>query len=329
MPSRNIDEIRYSFDTAGYIGFGDQSGAKQSTAKTYLQDAQDRGAVIVANCFAERVLLDGDRATGVQARFADPASGHNASVTVQAPQVIVACGALESPALLLRSGIGGRAVGDYLRLHPCTALFGYYPEDTQAWRGAPHAGLVHEFENVEDGYGFLIEGAQYTTGLAASALAYTDGPTHKAAMAQLPPRRDVHSAAARPRPRAGDDRSRRIVGAQLRADRRARHPQHPSRDRRPGAAARGGGRPADRRRGRGLADLALGRRPPGLRGSCPADPAPRGRLDAVRSAPDGQLPDGARTRPPASPTPGASCTTPRGSGSVMEAPSPPPRVPTR
>ena len=34
----------------------------------------------------------------------------------------------------------------------------------KAWWGAPHAGLVDEFENLEDGYGFLIEGAQYTTG---------------------------------------------------------------------------------------------------------------------------------------------------------------------
>ena len=63
--------------------------------------------------------------------------GATAAVTVRAPQVVVACGALESPALLLRSGIGGPAAGDYLRLHPCTAVFGYYPEDTQAWRGAP------------------------------------------------------------------------------------------------------------------------------------------------------------------------------------------------
>ncbi len=104
---------------------------------------------------------------------------------MRAPQVVVACGALESPALLLRSGIGGPAAGDYLRLHPCTAVFGYYAEDTQAWRGAPHAGLVHEFENVEDGYGFLIEGAQYTTAVGASAVPWTDGPSHKRLMANF------------------------------------------------------------------------------------------------------------------------------------------------
>lgn len=183
--TRNTDEERYAFDTAGFMGFGDQTGAKRSTAKTFLKDAADRGAVLVARCFAQRVLVEGGRAAGVEAVYCDPATGASARVTVRSPQVVVACGSLESPALLLRSGIGGPAVGHYLRLHPCTALFGYYTEDTQAWRGAPHAGLVHEFENVEDGYGFLIEGAQYTTGLAASAVPYTDGATHKQAMSDF------------------------------------------------------------------------------------------------------------------------------------------------
>jgi choline dehydrogenase-like flavoprotein len=183
--NRNTDEERYSFDTAGYMGFGDQSGAKQSTAKTYLQDAQDHGAVLLTRCFAELVLVESGRAAGVAAVWADPETGRSARITVKAPQVVVACGSLESPALLLRSGIGGPAAGDYLRLHPCTAIFGYYPEDTEAWRGAPHAGLVHEFENVEDGYGFLLEGAQYTTALAGSALPFTDPASHKRLMAHF------------------------------------------------------------------------------------------------------------------------------------------------
>ncbi len=42
--TRNADPARYSFETAGYIGFGDQTGSKRSTLKTYLQDAAERGA---------------------------------------------------------------------------------------------------------------------------------------------------------------------------------------------------------------------------------------------------------------------------------------------
>src|SRR5205807_4332925 len=133
--------------------------AKQTARRTFLRDAYRGGARIMVNCRADTILVERGRAAGVSATWSDP-QGRTAKVTVRAPQVVVACGTLESPALLLRSGIGGPAVGQYLRLHPCTALIGYYGEDTQAWMGAPHAGLVHEFENVEDGYGFLIEGAQ-------------------------------------------------------------------------------------------------------------------------------------------------------------------------
>jgi choline dehydrogenase-like flavoprotein len=91
----------------------------------------------------------------------------------------VACGALESPALLRRSGIGGPAVGDYLRLHPAAAVFGQYATDQDAWLGAPQSGLVDEFANVRDGYGFLIEGVQYTPGLTGSALPWTSAEEHK------------------------------------------------------------------------------------------------------------------------------------------------------
>jgi choline dehydrogenase-like flavoprotein len=185
LAQRNSDEQRYSFETAGFMGFGDQTGAKRSTAKTYLKDAFDRGAVLVARCWAERILTERGRAAGVKAVWSDPDSGRSVNVTVRAPQVVVACGSLESPALLLRSGIGGPATGGYLRLHPCVSTIGYYAGDMQGWQGAPHAGLVSEFENIENGYGFLIEGAQYTTALAATAVPFIDGASHKRLMSRF------------------------------------------------------------------------------------------------------------------------------------------------
>jgi choline dehydrogenase-like flavoprotein len=185
LVQRNTDARRYSFDTAGYLGFGDQTGAKQSTVKTYLQDAHDRGAVLVTRCPAHRILVEGDRAVGVEATWSDAHSGRRAQVTVRAPHVVVACGALESPALLLRSGIGGPAVGHYLHLHPSTATVGFYDGDLQAWKGAPQAGLIDQFENTEQGNGFLIETPQYTTALAASALPYADAHSHKRLMSNF------------------------------------------------------------------------------------------------------------------------------------------------
>src|SRR3954452_3780229 len=142
-----------------------------------MLDAVQSDSEILVRTRAEHVLVENGRAAGVEATY----DGER-KVTVRAPQVVVACGALESPALLLRSGIGGPAVGQYLRLHPALALFGIYGEDTDAFHGAPHAGLSHEFENVEDGYGFLIEGAHYTTGLTGSAVPWTSGAEHKEMM---------------------------------------------------------------------------------------------------------------------------------------------------
>lgn len=182
---RNADLGKYTPEAAGYLGFGDPSGAKLSTEKTFLRDAAANDADILVRTRASRVLVENGRAGGVEAEYADPETGRTARLVVRAPIVVVACGALETPALLLRSQIGGPAVGDYLRLHPALALFGSYGEDLKAWWGAPHAGLSHEFENVRDGYGFLIEGAQYTTGIGGAATPWTGGEQHKELMSRF------------------------------------------------------------------------------------------------------------------------------------------------
>jgi choline dehydrogenase-like flavoprotein len=176
---RNTDPATYDPATAGYLGFGDVSGSKQSTQKTFLKDAADHGAEFIVNTFVEKVLVENGRAAGVTG------VGPNGPLTIRAPRVVVAAGALESPGVLLRSGIGGPAAGDYLRLHPAWAFSGGYTEDMQDWWGTPQAGLIDEFANVEDGYGFLIESSQYAPGLAGSATTFKGAEDHKAAMADL------------------------------------------------------------------------------------------------------------------------------------------------
>jgi choline dehydrogenase-like flavoprotein len=183
---RNADEAAYSPDTAGYLGFGDPTGSKQGTMKTYLQDAFDMGGKIIVRTAAERILLDEHgRAAGVTARYADPVSGAAFAVTVRAPRVVVACGALETPALLLRSGIGGPAVGKNLRLHPVVGCISSFPEDQKAWWGACMTGNIEEFEHPEHGYGFLIQAPQFTTASAAAFIPFTGAAEHKAVMGGL------------------------------------------------------------------------------------------------------------------------------------------------
>jgi choline dehydrogenase-like flavoprotein len=178
---RNADPDCYRPEMAGYLGFGDQSGSKQSADRTWLADAQAHGARFLTFTRAARVLTDGGRAVGVEAIWQAP-DGRGARVTVRAPSVVVACGSLESPALLLRSGIGGPAVGHNLRLHPSSVVGGAYGTDQEAWWGAPQAGLCDEFADTGEGYGFLIETAQYAPGLIGSANPWISGADHKQRM---------------------------------------------------------------------------------------------------------------------------------------------------
>ncbi len=176
---RNADPGRYDPASAGYLGFGDQTGSKQSTVKTFLRDAVEAGADVIVRCRADRVLVENGRAAGVEATYTAPAAGLARKVTVRAPRVVVAGGALESPALLLRSGIGGPAVGQYLRLHPCTAMLGIYGEPQEAFWGPPQAGLCEHYADTGEGYGFMLETTQYAPAIAASALPWRDAAEHK------------------------------------------------------------------------------------------------------------------------------------------------------
>jgi choline dehydrogenase-like flavoprotein len=180
---RNADLDSYSPDTAGYYGFGDQSGSKRSSDKTWLLDAVEAGADVLVRTRAQRVLVENGRAAGIECvRMSGDGATPTGTLTVRAPRVVVACGSLESPALLLRSGIGGPAAGKYLRLHPAWAVLGIYSEDQRAWWGAPQTGLCDEFADTGDGYGFLIEGAQYAPAIGASALPWTTAEAHRTSM---------------------------------------------------------------------------------------------------------------------------------------------------
>ncbi|MBK5228189.1 MAG: GMC family oxidoreductase N-terminal domain-containing protein [Actinobacteria bacterium] len=85
-------------EQCGYCGFGCRPGAKQSTMRTYLEDAQAGGARIVTGADVRSVRIADGKATGVDA-IVGP---HR--VTVTAKVVVVAAGSIETPALLLRSG---------------------------------------------------------------------------------------------------------------------------------------------------------------------------------------------------------------------------------
>lgn len=174
-------------DDAAFCGncaLGCQRGCKQSAMKTWLQDCSDHGGHAIVGCHADRILTTDGRATGVAATVTH-ADGTSTALSIQAPTVVVACGSIESPALLLRSGIGGPAVGRHLRLHPAFLVCGVYEEAIEGWNGQIQSALSDHYADLEDGCGFLIEATTVAPGLFGGALPWTDGEQHKRAMSAL------------------------------------------------------------------------------------------------------------------------------------------------
>ncbi|HEY4253710.1 MAG TPA: GMC oxidoreductase, partial [Roseomonas sp.] len=124
----------------------DDAGHRTSTATVYLTDAVRRrpNLTLWTETRAERVLFEGTRAVGARLRR------DGAVVDVAAPLVIVSNGALQSPAMLLRSGIGqGRdlqalgipivahraGVGRNLLEHPSIGMSAFVRPDVRLPKG--------------------------------------------------------------------------------------------------------------------------------------------------------------------------------------------------
>lgn len=138
----------------GFCTMGCRMGARRCTTTTYLQDAHRAGARIVVGADVRRVVTENGVAKGVEALVG------GVPLTVNARAVVVAAGALNTPAVLLRSGLGGPATGRYLRLHPVTAVWGVYDDPVDPWNGTMQAVYSDEFENVDGaGHGFKFETA--------------------------------------------------------------------------------------------------------------------------------------------------------------------------
>jgi choline dehydrogenase-like flavoprotein len=165
--------------------FGCSFGAKQSTLKTYLQDAHDHGARIVVQATAERVTHQNGQVTGAELTVIG-VDGQPHRVTVKAQRVVAAGGAIQTPALLLRSGLTNPHVGANLRLHPTSVTAAHYPDEIVPWRGAPQTRASFQFADLDGkGYGIWLETAPAHPGLFSLAFVWKDGAEHKRIMADM------------------------------------------------------------------------------------------------------------------------------------------------
>ncbi|MFE2999196.1 GMC family oxidoreductase [Nocardia sp. NPDC059246] len=165
----------------GRCGFGCRIGAKQSVVKTWLADAAEAGARLFVGTDVRRIVVANGSATGVEAVTAE-----GRSVWVRARAVVVAAGAIQTPALLRRSGLGNRNIGDFLRLHPATAVFGVFDEDIRPWEGGMQTRYSKQDRDLDgNGYGVIYETGPMTPGMSVGFQAWTGAAIHRDRMLKL------------------------------------------------------------------------------------------------------------------------------------------------
>jgi len=142
---------------------GCPTGAKQSTLVSYLPQALQNGAQLIANCRGNKIVTKSGRAAGVEASVIDPANYKiQHRVFVKARAVFVCGGALHTPALLFRSGLAKRRawIGRNLYLHPNLKCVGIFDEEVKSWQGSIQGFQIDEFaeEGIVFGSTFLPPG---------------------------------------------------------------------------------------------------------------------------------------------------------------------------
>jgi choline dehydrogenase-like flavoprotein len=135
---------------SGVCVFGCPAGAKQHTGLTYVPRARAAGATVLTGTDVRQILVGRGRAQGIDARTA------GGRVRVNAPLVIVAAGAIHTPALLARSGLGASSgqLGANLSLHPATAAAARMEHIVDMAHGVPQSFFVDEFAAE----GIMLEG---------------------------------------------------------------------------------------------------------------------------------------------------------------------------
>jgi choline dehydrogenase-like flavoprotein len=163
---RNIDGCR----GCGVCAFGCPSDAKQATHISYLPRAQKHGTSIYVHTRADRIIVEDGRARGVVASLLDPSNGEpRARLTINAKVVVVAAGAIHSPALLQANAIGNRSgeVGRNLRIHPAAGIGAWMPEDVYSWRGTLQPFYVDDWHESHD---LMIEVTSSVPGIGAGTM---------------------------------------------------------------------------------------------------------------------------------------------------------------
>ncbi len=159
----------------GFCGLGCPVNAKRSMLVTMIPDAIDAGAKLVFRARADRFVTKGNAIDSLEATLLD-AEGlvpTGKKLTVKAKRFVASCGAINSPALLLRSGIddAGR-VGARTFLHPVIGSGGGHcdTEGSIRFAGAPQgAACCHFAVHRDPDIRIFLEAVPFYPSLSAGA----------------------------------------------------------------------------------------------------------------------------------------------------------------
>ena len=152
----------------GSCGMGCPTNAKQSMLVTTIPAALDKGAKLLVETRAERFELANGRITALvcsplalntaktDVKYALPA------IKVVAKHYVLSGGAINSPALLLRSGAPDPHgnLGKRTFLHPVVMSSGVFEQKVEAWAGAPQTIYTDHFletQAIDGPIGYKLE----------------------------------------------------------------------------------------------------------------------------------------------------------------------------
>lgn len=161
----------------GVCGLGCPVNAKRSMLVTTVPGALDAGAVLVTRCRAERIVLRGGKAVGVEAVALDPRGVRptGRKVTVEARHVVASGGGINTPGLLLRSKLPDphSVLGKRAFTHIVNSSSALLPEFVDGFQGAPQSVYCEHFlfrDGLTGKAGYQLEAAPTYPLLAMSIL---------------------------------------------------------------------------------------------------------------------------------------------------------------
>jgi hypothetical protein len=139
----------------GFCDNGCRTDARRSTNISYLPAAFERGSFLLTGLRADRLIMEGGRAVGIEGVALDKSRGlvrergKTKRVRVRGRAVVLAAGSLSTPLFLLSQGLGNSSgqVGRNLTVHPSGPVMGMFDELIEGGKFIPQADFSHQFLN--------------------------------------------------------------------------------------------------------------------------------------------------------------------------------------